>query len=133
VAGVRVLDVYNNGGKLKNLAYLDTIVTLEYDAGVPEGAQEALNQLFDREEVIVEKRSKNGYREENIIPMIRSLQVVKADNDCLELHARVCCQNPTLNPIQLAAAIEKYLPGLKPDFVKCSRQELLDTREKIFR
>ena len=47
--GIRVIKVYDNGQKIKNLALLDAVVTLEYDDGVPEGAvstlQEALKEL----------------------------------------------------------------------------------------
>ena len=65
--------------------------------------------------------------------MIRSLTVTAADGNTLELMARVCCQNPTLNPMQLNAAIEKYLPHFKADFVRCRRVEVYDTNETVFR
>ena len=39
-----------------------------------------------------------------------------ADANTLRIRALVCCQNPTLNPMQLSAAVEKYLPHLAPDF-----------------
>ena len=51
------------------------MVTLEYDAGVPGEAGEKLEQLFSREEVTVEKKSKNGITQQNIIPMIRRLDI----------------------------------------------------------
>ena len=133
VDGIKVLAVYEDGSKIKNLAFLDCVVTLEYDNGVPSGALYALTQLFSSQEVIVDKRSKNGPKQENIIPMIQQIDVVPADDHCLELRARVCCQNPTLNPMLLAAAIEKYLPDLKPDFVKCCRPEVYDMKQRIFR
>lgn len=133
VAGVRVLAVYDDANKIKNLAYLDCMVTLEYDQGIPESALTAITSLFAQTEVIVEKKSKNGMKEENIIPMIRKLRVSSADDHTLEISARICCQNPTLNPMQLSAAIEKYLPEYKADFVKCSRVEVYDTNENLFR
>ena len=49
------------------------------------------------------------------------------------LRTRICCQNPTLNPAQLVSAIEKYLPEYVPDFSKCSRVEIYDANEEIFR
>lgn len=58
VEGVHVLSVYSGGGKIKNLAYLDCAVLLEYDAGVPQNAAEQIEALFSREEVTVEKRVK---------------------------------------------------------------------------
>ena len=133
VDGVKVLKVYEDGRKIKHLAYLECNVDLEYDAGIPEGGPEAIASLFARSEVTVEKKSKNGPTEQDIIPMIRSLEVLPISEQELRLHGVVCCQNPTLNPMQLSAAIEKYLPEMKPDFVKCSRVEIFDTNEAIFR
>lgn len=133
VGGVKVLSVYDGGDKIKNLAYLDCLVTLEYDSGIPENAQAQIEALFAKNEVFVEKKSKNGVSEQNIIPMLRQLAVEASDENILKLRARVCCQNPTLNPMQLCAAIEKYLPHLRPSFAKCCRMELYNTRETVFR
>ena len=132
VDGVKVLNVYDNGQKLKHLALLDCVVTLEYDAGVPMEAGEKLEQLFSREEVTVEKKSKNGITQQNIIPMIRRLDI-RAEEKEIRLEGLVCCQNPTLNPMQLVAAIQKYLPELAPDFASCRRREVYDEKETVFR
>ena len=133
VEGVKVLSVYDEMTKLKHLALLDCVVTLEYDSGIPQGAKEQIEALFAKEEVVVEKKGKNGLTEQNIIPMIRRFFVHAASPQELELRATVCCQNPTLNPTQLSAAVAKYLPELTPDFVRCRRVEIYDTNEKIFR
>lgn len=133
VEGVKVLMVYSDGAKLKHLAYLDCVVTLEYDNGIPADALTEIRGLFDQPEVVVEKKGKNGIVEQNIAPMIRKLTVEAVNGQELALHARVCCQNPTLNPMQLSAAISKYLPDLTPDFVRCRRVEVYDANETIFR
>lgn len=131
--GVRVLEVYDNGSKIKNLAYLSCDVILEYDAGVPDRAAQQIRSLFSQDEVIVEKKSKNGITQQNIIPMIREfdLEVVNDHEICLK--ATVCCQNPSLNPAQMTAAISKYLPELTPDFVRICRREIYNTNNEIFR
>ncbi len=131
--GVRVLQVYRDGRKIRELALLDCQVTLEYDAGIPENAVEKITDLFARDDVIVEKKGKNGPMEQNILPMIRRLSIGAGEENCLELRARICCQNPTLNPALLAAAIERYLPEFKPDFVRIRREEIYDAKETIFR
>ena len=134
VPGIRVLKVYDNGAKIKHLALLDTVVTLEYDQGIPEGGVEKLRELFGREEVLVEKKTKAGdIVDQNIVEMIRSMEVEQADEHTVLLKARVCCQNPTLNPMQLHGAILRHLPELKPDFVKTERIELYDQEGNIFR
>ena len=133
VAGIRVLSVYDEGAKIKHLAYLECNVDLEYDQGVPAAAEDSIRELFARDEVTVEKKGKNGIVEQNIIPMIRKLEVLSVNDWELRLHAVVCCQNPSLNPMLLGAAIEKYLPEYKADFLRCGRVEIFDTNEKVFR
>ena len=133
VEGVRVLRVYDNGTKLKHLCYLSCEVELEYDNGIPAQAHEEISRLFAREAVTVEKKNKNGTRQENIIPMIKRLEIAPKDGNTLVLRELVCCQNPTLNPMQLCTAIEVYLPELKPDFAKCRRMEIYDETETVFR
>lgn len=133
VEGVRVLAVYEDGRAVKHLALLDSVVTLEYDAGIPDGAEEELTELFRRDALTVEKKSKNGMTQQDIIPLIRRLSVVRVDAYTVELRVRGCCQNPTLNPMQLHGAVCKYLPKLQPDFAHCAREELYDAEEIVFR
>lgn len=133
IDGVQVLKVYSNGQKLKDLSLLHSVVTLEYDHSVPENAQESIASLFARDTLLVEKKNKNGITEQDLIPMIRRLSICQTGAKELQLDLLGCCQNPSLNPMQLSAAISKYLPELKPDFVRCQRIELYDTKETVFR
>ena len=106
---------------------------MEYDTGIPSDAAEQIEALFTREELIVEKKGKNGITEQNIVPMIQEIAVREKHENELCLNAIICCQNPTLNPAQLVAAIEKYLPDFTPDFVRICRNEIYTTENKIFR
>ena len=133
ISGVRVREVYGSGSKLKNLALLQSVLTLEFDGGIPDGAAEQIRELFSRPEVIVEKKNRNGVTEQNVATMIRRLSVEPISGRELELRVLGCCQNPTLNPMQLVAAMEKYLPEIHPDFAKCHRVEIYDTNKEIFR
>ena len=133
VEGVRVIHSYDNCAKIKNLAFLDATVDLEYDNGIPAGAVEAIYRLFAQEEIVVEKKGKNGPTTQNIASMIKKLEITQPEHNLLCLNVRVCCQNPSLNPMQLTAAIEKYLPAFAPDFSKCARINLYDINEHIFR
>lgn len=133
VEGVRVLRVYQQGDKIRDIAYLDCAVYLEYDNRIPAGGVDGLTKLFSQPNLLVEKRSKNGVSQQDIIPMIRQLQVKKTDEHTVCMDARICCQNPALNPMQMVAAIERYMPNLKPDFSRCCRQEIYRLDESIFR
>ncbi len=133
VDGIKILEVYDSGRKLRDLALMDCSIVLEYDNGIPNGAGEKLEQLFARPELSVPKRTKNGIQEQNIIPMIKSIACSRLSDCELELRVRLCCQNPTLNPTQIVAAIGLYCPELAPDFSRCCRLEIYDTNETVFR
>ncbi len=133
IEGIRVLAVYSDGAKIKNLTYLDCELSLEYDKGIPNGAETEISSLFSREILTVEKKGKNGTVRQDIIPMIRKFNLSRADENTLLLTARICCQNPSLNPMQLHAAISEYLPEYRPDFCKCKRIDIYDAEEQLFR
>ena len=133
IDGVFIRDVYEQGQKLKNLALLQSRLELEYDRQIPDDAEERIQELFCRPELVVEKKGKNGITQQNIIPMLRRLAVNKKTDREVEIIALHSCQNPSLNPMQLGAAVGKYLPELAPDYVRCMRQEIFDTNEIIFR
>ena len=90
---------------MRELAYLRAEVELDYDRGVPEGAVQALEELFHRQELLIEKRTKR----------------------------KQLAQNPGLNPQLLEKAIARYLPELTPDFVRVRRRQLLDAAGRVFR
>ena len=133
VSGVEVLDVYEQGRKIRDLALLECCVTLEYDKGVPCSARDEITALFARDALFVEKRGKNGPVNQDIIPMIHRLDVIQKSEQELTITALICCQNPTLKPAQLCTAIENELPQYRPDFAKIERLEIFDVNKTIFR
>lgn len=133
VEGVEVLSVYDSNCKIKEIALLDCSVCLEYDNGIPADAQQILVSLFSQPSIVVEKRGKNGVVQQDIAPMIRNLHINAEDDNTLRIEARICCQNPALNPMQITAAIEHYYPDLQPDFARYCRNEIYHLDETIFR
>ena len=133
VAGVRVLDVYKDGRKIRDLCYLQCKLVLEYDKGVSDGCVDALRTLFASESIIVPKKTKNGIQDQNITSMIKEISFVKANDRELVCHCTICCQNPTLNPAQIPLAIEKYCPEWKADFCRIIRMEIFDQNLEVFR
>lgn len=134
VSGIRVLDVLEEERKLKYLAFLQCGITLEFDDGIPEDAMSRIEKLFSQESLVVPKKTKSsGIQDQDIIPMIRSFTVTRKNPGELNLDARICCQNPTLNPMQMVKAMELYLPDLKISFARCERKEIYDTDGNVFR
>ncbi len=133
VAGVRVLQVYEGGAKLKELSLLRCTVDLEYKKKVPVKAMEAISALFGQDSLVVQKHGKNGPVDQDIIPMIKKLELIQVEADILRMDATICCQNPSLNPAQLVAAIATHRPQYAPEFAKCCRVEVLTASETVFR
>ena len=106
---------------------------LDYDRGVPEGAVQAREELFHRQELLIEKRTKRKQLAEvDIAPMIRDIAFAQEEN-LLRVFVTVQAQNPGLNPQLLEKAIARYLPELTPDFVRVRRRQLLDADGQVFR
>ena len=131
VEGVRVLECYDNGGKLRDLAYLRCQLTLEYDNGCGDAAAE-IDKLLSCDALTVPKKTKNGIQDQDIIPMILERSVV-GEAQTVVLNLTVCCQNPTLNPMQVVEAIRLHLPAFVPDHAVCRRLELLDRQQAKFK
>ena len=89
IDGIRVREVYDNGAKIKYLAPLQSRLTLEYDGGIPAGAEAAIGQLFAREALVLEKKNRNGVTQQDIIPMIHGLNLEEAGEGQLLLNASI--------------------------------------------
>ncbi len=108
---------------------------MEYDRGIPEECEYTLmTQLFDRDEILVEKQTKSGaIVTQNIREMIKQLVLGQADANTMTLDMVICAQNPTLNPAAVPAAIAKELPALAPDFFRIRRLAALTEDGAVFR
>ena len=130
---MRVLEVYPECRKIRDIAFLDCHIALEYDIPLDDSKMLALRELFGRTGVTVEKKGKNGITQQDIIPMIKGVSTHLEDMHTIVVDTLICCQNPTLNPAQMILAVETYLPELRPDFSKCRRMEIYDINETVFR
>ena len=133
VDGIHIINVYNDGRKLRDLSLLQSTITLEYDTGIPKDADSVLTDLFTRESLTVVKRTKNGSQDQDIIPMIRNIVVSRIGENELQINLLACCQNPTLNPTQIIAAIHAYAPEAAPQFARIQRDEIYDAQGTVFR
>lgn len=131
--GITVLQCYESDRKVKEITHLKSKLTLEYDDGIPHGACDEITKLFQQDEIVVLKHGKHGDTPTNIAPMVKKLAVLEAGEKELCLQTTVCAQNPSLNPMLLITAIEKYLPHLVPSFAWCCRQDILDAEGNSFR
>lgn len=132
VSGVRVIRVYDGGKKLRELTHLRCSVTLEYDKGLPEDGMQRIEKLLRSDSLLVSKKSKNGPVEQDIIPMMKTCSTAQTDRTVI-IDATICCQNPSMNPMQIVGAVTRYLPELTPDHAVCVRHEIYTANGEIFR
>lgn len=133
--GIRVLDCYGTKIPLKKIQYLDWTVVLEYDSGVPEGAEDAFRGLLNQESCVIQKKSKKskkGYTELDIIPMIRSW-TLEAGEGTLTWNVVILAQNPGLNPSIVIDTLSRLSPEAVPDFVRYHRNEVYGETGEVFR
>jgi len=131
--GIRVLSVIENGRKIKELTHLRAVLKLTYDAGVPSHAAEDLQKLYEREHLMIEKHSRKGKTETDILPMLSDKTITQIDQNHIQMEVLVCAQNPALNPQLLITAIELYAPELLPDHTEIRRVEVYDSEGNVFR
>ena len=131
--GIRVLEIVENGRKIKELTHLRASVTMTYDNGVPENAVERLKDFFEQESLIIRKHSRKGETETDILPMLCEKRIVQKSGTSVEMDVLVCAQNPSLNPQLLLNALELYAPELAPNHSTIRRLEVYDAEGKVFR
>ena len=131
--GLRFLECYAGGAKPGGLKWLRVAGRLEYD-GVRDLAAlaEAVAAFFQREEIVVEKKTKRGFAMTDIRPAIRSFAVLPG-RGALEVDAVLSAQEPTLNPELLPGALRQLMPELAPDFSAFTRLEIYDAAMQPFR
>ena len=132
-AGIRVLEVICDGRKIKGLTHLSATLTLVYDGGISDEQMKALQALYHRDSLVLEKHSRKGKTETDILPMLCSMKLERVDEKTVDMKVLVCAQNPSLNPQLLVTAIEIYAPELAPDHSVIIREEVYDGEGKVFR
>ena len=130
--GIRVLEAYPEGRKVKELKWLRVSGALEYDAADLQTVRNGLQEFFARESIVIRKKTKRGEGESDIAPAIRSIGF-QAEERCVALSAVISAQEPTLNPELLVSALSQLAPQLAPDFAEFTRLEVYDAAMKVFR
>ena len=130
--GIRVLEAYPGGRKVRELKWLRVRGTLEYDTADPAAVRDGLQCFFAAESIVIRRKTKRGEGESDIAPAIRSIGF-EAEAGAVRLDAVVSAQDPTLNPELLVSALRQLAPDLAPDFAAFTRLEACDAAMKEFR
>ena len=134
--GIVVLQCYEAEKPVKQIAYLDWECRLTYDSGIPDGAAEHLLDPFGADSYVIQKpskKSKKGYVELDLVPLIHEAHVSVEDEHMLIVYATLAAQNPGLNPEILIDAAVQANPLYRADFSEYTRCEIKTADFEIFR
>ena len=133
--GIEVLKCYESEVPVKQIDWLDWQCRLSFDSGVPEGAKEQFLALYQTDSLVIQKpskKSKKGYTELDLIPLIHSMELTEWEGG-LMLHAVLAAQNPGLNPDIVVSTAKERCPLFQPDFAEYRRCEVLNGNFEVFR
>ena len=133
--GLEVLKCYESEVPVTQIGWLDWQCRLSFDSGVPEGAKEQFLALYQTDSLVIQKpskKSKKGYTELDLIPLIHSMELTEWEGG-LMLHAVLAAQNPGLNPDIVVSTAKERCPLFQPDFAEYRRCEVLNGNFEVFR
>lgn len=130
--GIQVTAAYVPERKFKDIAKLDMEIFYSYDRPAVQADVDKLTELFCKPEIVVNKKTKRGFSDVNIRELIDKIEL-SIYNDSIKLKTVIAAQNPSLNPMLITAAIERYESDLTPSQTAYIRREFYDNTMSIFR
>ena len=130
--GIEVIKVYENYQPVRDIAFSEFLIRMEYDNGIPLGINKKLTELFLKDEIIIMKKSKRGESETNIASMIHKFSANEENGDIV-INATLSAGSTSLNPEYIIKTIEKYLPDCIPDFAEFTRKNVYTANDREFR
>ena len=131
--GIHVEDVYTSDEKSSGIKWLRVEGEYEYDSWDVSIVLPQLISFFERESIIVQKKSKRGITDADIRPMIREIGFASENEGIIVMEALISASDPTLNPELLTAALRTLSPEIAPDFAAYKRIEIYRPDMTVFR
>lgn len=119
--GIRALEAYSGGRKVRELKWLRVTGRYEYDNADPADMAEKLRAFYARDAIVITRKTKRGEGQMDIVPAISELHV-RPEVRFVTIEAVVSAQEPTLNPDHLVTALHQLAPELAPDFAAFTRR-----------
>ena len=130
--GIRALEAYPAGRKVRELKWLRVTGRYEYDHADPAEMAQKLSTFYAQDAIVITRKTKRGEGQMDIVPAIAELHI-RPEETCVTVEAVISAQEPTLNPDHLVAALQQLAPELAPDFAAFTRQEVYTEDMQIFR
>lgn len=129
--GIDIQSVYSSERKVKDIKWLSIEGILEYDDRDCKEMQKKLEAFFAQDSIVIEKKTKRGVGQSDIIPAIKEISFA-AKGEGVSLSALISAQEPTLNPEHIVSAMRQLSPDICPDFAKFRRIEIFDSEMQVF-
>lgn len=128
--GIKALSAYEASRKIKELSFLKCRAELIYDSALPDINE--IESLFEKPEIIINKKSKSGVKPIDLRPHIKNVVITETGAKQIDVEAVVTVREPSLGPGDLLSAVETQ-ENLKTDFARLSRIEIFDENMQVFR
>jgi len=128
--GIFAQDIYLPEHKVSEIKWLKITGIFSYENGVNCEVLNDLNEIYDRPEIKIMRRTKRGEKELELKSNIREINFSMRSENEIECKAVISAQEPTINPAYLMIPLEGKRT---PDLVRFHREEIYDDQMNIFK
>ncbi len=123
---IKVEIVNNNSRKDFGLICMaDYNVKIELKNAIAVDVKTELKKMLHTDEILIEKKTKKGKKEINIIPLIHELDVQKQDGNYIEFHLKLSAGSKANLKVDLVLqAFNQHIQGFEVDYAAIHRTEL---------
>jgi len=119
--GIKILDDYIPIRKFSDITWIEVLMKLHYNNQMVSDIIDYIMKNLSKDTLIISKRTKRGYKELDIAPFIKDLELVTKDD--VTIRAKISAQNPTINADDLIYALDDEI---KPDHIDILRVGVYD-------
>ena len=130
-AGITPVKAYAPERKFKEIKWMRLSGVLEYDRETDESTANTVEALFQRDGLIVQRKTKRGEGEFDLIPHVKEFRAAPR-GETLQVSLILSAQEPSVNPALLTAAMNRYLGDQAPVFASYRRLALYDEEMREF-
>jgi len=120
--GIQILEAYKPSRKFSEIVWVAIEVTLHYNKNITQNFMEQLNACFARENLMITKRTKRGFKELDIAPYLKNVEF-DIDGEVI-MTAQISAQDPTLNLMDIESVLEDEI---KPEHLELKRIDIYDS------
>ena len=130
--GITPVHAYYPERKFKDIKWLEMSGILEYDRETNARTANILEALFQRDELIIKRKTKRGEGDFDLIPHVKRFQAV-SQGQTLLVSLILSAQEPSINPVLITSAMNRYLGTAAPVFASFRRIRLYDADMREYR